>query len=286
MSSAEGEAPRTPPPLPGFLQAVAAVAQLQLRRLVRGKKLRLAVVTTFAVVATILVGHYAGAPSEGLSADYAVQRAQASLSEGLRWGFFRLLVFLLPFLLASASIGEEVEQRTFVFLSSRPSGRAAVALGKWVAATSATVTILVVAVLILHVGAFATSPRAMVEAVTVDGVAGTGSALLALVLLSTAYCSICLFFGALVPEAAGVSSALYLAVIEFLFSFLPSIFRAISLNYSAQEIAGFERDGMFAEDAIAIAPPVAGAALLAAGLLFGALAVIVVHTSEYRFSQS
>ncbi len=280
MSEGAAQA-RSKPQLPGFVAGTATIFRMQIRRLVRGRRLRLAIAATALIVLAVGAAQYAGAPSsEGLDPGYAAERATAAMGEGLRWGFFNLLVFFLPFLFCSAAIGEEIEARTFSYLTTRPIGRVSIVLGKWLAGVAMSLALLTVAVLLLHVAAYATEPTAMI-----GSFGETLRALVGVLMLAVAYCAICTCFGALAPDAPGVLSALYLAILEFGLSFMPSYFRCASLNYSAQQLAGLEKAGFMVDTAPDISAPIAGAVLVLASLLFMVFATLTVQLSEYRFSK-
>lgn len=270
------------PPSPSFFSGVSVIFRMQVRRFARGKKLRLALVATGLIVFAVAAARYAASGNTaGVDTAYAVEKAEEAVSKGLRWGFFSLLVFLLPFLFTSSAIGEEVEGRTFTYLAGRPVGRIAIAVGKWAAGTIIAVLLIIASILLLHIAAYATEPTALVEAFPSTLRAAAGASL-----LTCAYCSMCMCFGALVPEAAGVVAALYLGVIEFVGSMLPGAFRCVSINYSAQQLVGLEKGGIAPEHAPDIAPMIAAAVLVLFSLVFVMLTAVVVQTSEYRFSRS
>lgn len=261
----------SPPARPSIAGSVAAVFRFQLRRLVRGKKLYLALVGAVLVLLAVIVARYAADNVEPINA----------VNNGIQWGFFRMLCFLVPFLFASGSIGEEVESRTFAYLAARPVGRPAITVGKFAAASALSLGIIVTGLLVMHLACFATEPTAMVEELP-----STLRAMGAASLLTLFYCAICTFWGSLIPEAAGIVSALHLAVIEFCFSWVPSFFRFISMSYLAQQLAGLDKGGFFPESVPDISAGVTVAVLVAATLLFLSLAAFVVQVSEYRFSKA
>ena len=152
---------------------------------------------------------------------------------------------------------------------------------KWAAGALFGVALVVGATLVLHVAAYATEPSALVEEL-----GGTLKAAGALALLTLFYSSLCTFWGAVAPEAAGIISALYLAVIEFLFGLLPGYFRCISMNYLGQQLAGLEKGGLMAESAPDV-PMMIGASVIAMmAILFLGFAAMVVQISEYRFNRA
>ena len=266
---------RGPPPVPGMLSAIGAVFRLQWRRLVRGKKLRLGLLSAGLIVASVVAARYATDADPG-----------AAVRSGYEWGFFRMLAFLLPFLVTSGAIAEEVESRTFTYLASRPVGRVAITFGKYFAGALLAAALLVGSALLLHVSAWITSPTPMFEQLS-DSLRVAG----ALGLLAMLYSAICMFWGALAPEAAGIVSALYLAILEFGLASMPGPFfwlRYGSLNFHAQRLAGVatETPAMWA-DMVPDVPIWAGGVWIAVATIgFLALAALVVQISEYRFGRA
>jgi hypothetical protein len=100
------------------------------------------------------------------------------------------------------------------------------------------------------------------------------------------YTAICLFWGAVAPEAAGVASVLYLGVFEFALSWMPGAFRLISPNYHARHLAGLPNAGMMAERVPDIHPTVSLAVLVAMTAIALTLSATVLRVSEYRFGKS
>ncbi|MCB9604186.1 MAG: ABC transporter permease subunit [Sandaracinus sp.] len=264
------------PPAPGFVQGVGVIFRMQIRRLVRGRKLRLAVVATSLVVFSVVAARYAS-QRDGVGAERAQELAEDAMQNGLGWGFFKLLCFLLPFLFTSGAIAEEVEGRTFAFVSSRPVSRPAIAVGKWAAGAVLSVALLAGSAILLHLVALATDPAALVE-----GFPKTLKAVAALSLLGVCYSAMCLLWGALVPEAAGVVAGLYLGVVEWILGFAPGSVRFISMNYLARQMAGQEPGGLFPEIAPVVDGVVAAGAIGGVTLLFLFFAILVVSTSELR----
>ncbi len=270
-----------PPSAPGLTHGIGVVFRMQLRRIVRGKKLRLGIIACSLVLVAVVAARYSSQRDVG--AERSAELAAEAISAGFNWGYFKLLALLLPFLLTSSAIAEEIESRTFSYLTSRPVGRAAVTLGKYAAGVAVALALVVGTGLLLHVIGYASEPTAMV-----DEFGSTARALGALSLLLICYSAICMFWGAVVPEAAGIVSALYLAIIEFIGSFLPGYFRCISMNFLGREIADFPPGGWLVE---MMPPPdvpvfIAAPVIAAVALLFLLFAVLTVRVSEYRFAQA
>ncbi|MEM9074639.1 MAG: ABC transporter permease subunit [Myxococcota bacterium] len=269
----------TTPPAPGLFAGIRVVYRMQLRRLIRGRKLRLGIISCTLVLLAIIAARYASERDVG--ADRATELAAQAITSGFEWGYFKLLAFLLPFLFTSSAIAEEVEGRTFAFLTVRPVGRMAITLGKFLAGTTLSLALILSSGLILHIAGYATEPTAMVEEFL-----STAKVLGTLSLLVTTYSAMCVFWGALVPEAAGIVSGLYLAVIELLVSYLPSYFRCLSMNYLARQMVGYEPGGLMEESAPLVSGMIGGPVIVGVGLLFLFFAVITVQINEYRFSQA
>jgi ABC-2 type transport system permease protein len=258
------------PPAPSFFAGVGAVARLALLRTLRGRKLRVAAIATGVVIL--------------FPAVVAVLESEADAAEvvkgGIDWGFFRLIVFLLPVLFTSGAISEEVEGRTLHFLSMRPVSRAAIALGKYLVSTAAALAVLWAGILLLHLVGYITSPTLMVEnAPETARAAGAAS------LLVMGYSGICLLWGALVPEAAGILSVVWLGFIEWFVAQLPGSLRLFSLNHHARELAGLEHAGWswwVPEVHLGISAGV----VVGGWLLFTFLGVLTVQLSELRFGKA
>lgn len=264
-----------PPAAPSFGSSMLTVTRLQLRRLIRGRKLRLATTAVVVLLAATAAARFAPADEIVGSAETI---AANTFESGTRWGIFGLMVFLTPFLFLAGAISEEVEGRTLTFLIARPVDRFALTFGKYLAGTAVVLLVLLPAELLLYVIAFGATPGAFGE-----HLGELGITLLSLTMLGSTYAAICLFFGALVPEAGGVLSALYLGIVEFLGGMLPGVFRVISMRYLAGEIAGLERGGLFVESAPDITLAMGGAAMALVLLFFLGFTGVLVRTNEYRF---
>jgi ABC-2 type transport system permease protein len=254
------------PPTPSFLASTGAVSRLSFLRVLRGRKLRVAVIATKVIILFPAVIALLERDADAVEV----------VTSGIDWGFYRLLVFLLPILFTSGAIGEEVEGRTLHFLSMRPVSRAAIALGKYLVATGAALAVLWAGLVLLHVVGYATSPTLMVDQIPATARAGGAASLLLM-----AYSGICLLWGALVPEAAGMLSVVWLGFVEWFMGLLPGIIRFISLNHFARELGGLERagwDDWVPDVELWICATVVGGGFL----LFTALGVLTVQLSELR----
>jgi ABC-type transport system involved in multi-copper enzyme maturation permease subunit len=259
---------------PGFGTAVGAVFRMQWKRLIRGRRIRLAIaiVAVVLVVGTLTAARYA-APETVPIPDL--------VRDAIDWGFFVLLGYLIPFLFTAGTISQDVDSRTFSYFSTRPVDRHAILLGQYLLGAAVAATILTAGVITLHLACFITEPSLLV-----DELPSTLRALGALLLLCIAYSAICSFWGSLVPDAAGLVATLHLAVLEFLLSNFPYV-RLISMNYLATELAGLPKGGLpLPFGSPDIEPYIAAGVIPAVAIAFLALATVVVSTSEYRFAKA
>lgn len=263
MSTASTEAkPRhVAPPVPSLGASIGIHARLQALRLMRGAKLKLAVAATLPMVIAVAV-------SANFSDD-----ALDTLRSGYRLALFGVLGYLLPFLFASGAISEEVESRTFTYLASRPASRLGMVFGKWLTGVAFSATLLGAAAIFMHVGALAKSPTLLVEQLAL-----LGRTIGALTLLSAGYCALTMFFGALIPAAAGLVGGLYLAIIEFIMSTLgPGYLPLLTLHHHTLLLSGADPD---LEPVVKLS--IAVALVLAFTLVWIGLACLAVVPREFR----
>jgi ABC-type transport system involved in multi-copper enzyme maturation permease subunit len=258
------------PPAPSFFAGTGAVARLTFLRTLRGRKLRVAVVAT--VVVLLFPALVALLEDD---ADVA-----SIVSNGIDWGFFRLLSLLLPVLFTSGAIGEEVEGRTLHFLSMRPVSRSSIAIGKYLVGAGASLAVLWAGLVLLHVVGYATSPTLMIDNLGATARAGGAASLLVI-----AYSGICLFWGALVPEAAGMISVLWLLFFEVFLGLAPSMLRLPSLSHYARLLGALEPAGL---DLFVPEIPlwVCAVVIVSAWAIFTLLGVLIVQLSELRFGKA
>jgi hypothetical protein len=258
------------PATPSFFGATAAVARLAMLRTLRGRKLIVALAATVVVIAFPGVVALLGTDTE----------AAEVVKGGIDWGFFRLLVFLLPILFTSGAIGEEVEARTLHFLAMRPVSRASIALGKYLVAAGAGLAVLWTGLILLHILGYATTPTAMIDQIPVTARAGGAASLLLL-----AYSGICLLWGALVPEAAGMVAVVWLGFLEWFVALLPGVIRFLSLNHFARELGGIERAG-WADWVPDVELWICATVVAGGWILFTFLGILIVQVSELRFGKA
>ena len=262
------------PPVPSFGAAVGTTIQLTLVRLVRGRKVRLALLSTALVVIASVAARYAVSENAEVTPHDIVVG-------GVQLGFFDLLCYLVPYLFAAGALSEEAESRTLPYLLMRPIGRTALALGKWLAASVTSALVLAAGVLVVHVGAWATDPGRMI-----DEIGPTLEIIGALCLLSFFYSALCLFFGALVIEAGGLIAIVYMAFMEFFVGSVPAAARYGSMNYLATQLAGLLKGGLMPEHAPDVESWIAALVIVVLTMLFLGLSVLITNVSEFGFGKA
>lgn len=249
------------PPVPSLGASIAIHARLQALRLMRGAKLKLALAATVPMVIAV-----------GVAANFD-EDALESLQSGYRLALFGVLGYLLPFLFASGAISEEVEGRTFTYLASRPASRLGMVFGKWLTGVAFSATLLASAAIIMHVSALASSPTLLVDQLPL-----LGRTIGALTLLSAGYCALTMFFGALLPAAAGLVGGLYLAIIEFIMGSLgPGYLPLLTMHHHVLLLSGASPD---LEPVVKLS--VAAALVVAFTLIWIGLAALAVVPREFR----
>lgn len=260
------------PAAPGMMASTMNVFRLQMLRIVRGRKLRFGVVATLLVVIGAAVARYTGGSAH----------PEEVFEKAVRTGFLHMLVYLLPFLFISGTIAEEVENRTFVFIASRPTGRFALTTGKYAAGVLVASALITTGLVLLFLSCFITTP-----AVLGDHVKELLRVLLACLVLVWSYGAMCMMWGALAVEAAGIVSALYLGVVEFAFSYVP-LLKFLSMNHYATGVAGYHDDvsEMLQRLELNISAWLSLAIIVVVTVIFYGLSSLVVSVSEYRTSKA
>ena len=258
-------------PLPSGGRVLLATFRLRARRLLRGRRVWLGIAAVVLIDVAIIATRFAAQEVE----------LKALFNDGVTLGYFGLLVYLVPFLLCSGAIAEEVEARTLPFLTTRPVPRPLLAMSQFAAGAAYAVGLLGIGLLLLHLVVFASDATALV-----DGFPSTLRQVGSLSLLAILYGAICAFWGTIVPEASGVVSAIFLAVFEFGFGVLPDRFRFASMNFWGRELAGLDRGGMFAESVPEVALWVAPIPIGIELVVFLGLTALVMSTSEFRFGKA
>ncbi len=253
--------------VPSVGGAIATVFRFEWLRLRRARRFRLGVFAAIAVALATIAARYSG---EEVAPD-------AAFDATVTWGIFRLLVFLVPFLFSANAISEEVEGRTLGFLFGRPVSRAAVIVGKFAVGAVASVVLLSALVTLLFFGVYASTPDQLGEALP-----ALGRLVASMAALGTFYAALCTFWGAVAPRSGGISSLLYLGLVEFVGASMPSYTRCISMNYIGQQLAGLEPGGFFVEMAPQVPPTVAVAVIAAMTFFALGIAVMAASSAEYR----
>lgn len=272
---------------PNFVHATLSIARLTMLRIVRGRKLWVAGI---AAAVVILFPAFVALSRDEADREALHEAVTAAVSGGIDWGFFRLLVFLLPILFTSGTVGEEVEGRTLHFLAMRPLPRAAIALGKYLVGTATGLVVLWVALILLHVVSYAATPSLMIDQLGETAQAG-GAASMLLVL----YSAICLFWGTLVPEAGGMLSIVWLGFVEWFVGLLPGVFRFGSMTHWARELGGIEAAG-WGEITIGPGDPLVSVPVVETWImvlvpvvewaLFLGFALLIMQTAQLRFGKA
>jgi ABC-type transport system involved in multi-copper enzyme maturation permease subunit len=262
------------PTAPSFGHSVATIFRLQFRRILRGNRLWIAIGATVLIDLALLLVRYLG--PDGVEAANVVKG-------GISLGYFTLLVYLVPFLLMSGSMVEEIDGRTWAYLATRPVSRWAITIGKYSAGVVFAVAVLVGGLLVLHLGSFITEPTPLFEELAM-----TGRCMGGLTLLVLLYGGILLFWGAVVPEASGLVAGIHFALVEFFVGMMPTGLRFGSMNYLASQIGGLPKSSnpLLAESIPDLALWIPFIPLTLEIGLFLALASIVISSSEFRFGRA
>lgn len=267
------------PAAPGFGSSTLSMIRLTFLRTLRGRKLRVAAVAAFVVIlfpAVVALVKHDGEPV-------------TIVSGGIDWGFFRLLVFLLPLLFASGAVGEEVEARTLHFLAMRPVSRASIALGKYVVGTGAALAILWAGVVLLHGIGYAATPSSMIDQLGATMRAGGAASL-----LLVTYCAIALFWSTLVPEAGGLLTVVWLGFVEWFGMLLPGVLRFASMSHFARELGGLPRAGwdpveLMGQTVVSVPDVelwICAVVVVSEWLVFLGLALLIMQTAQLRFGKA
>lgn len=267
------------PTMPSFLGSTASIMRLTYLRTLRGRKLRIGLIGAALVVVFPAVISLVNDDAEAVDV----------VTAGIDWGFYRLLVFLLPLMFTAGLVAEETEARTLHFLAMRPLSRASIALGKYLVGVGAALAILWIALILLHVMGYMTSPTEMIEQIGATARAGGAASL-----LLVTYCAITLFWGVLVPEAAGLVSVVWLGFVEWFGTLMPWFFRLGSMNHYARELGGLERAGWdpveLGGQTVVEVPfvelPWCAVIISVEWLLFLGMALLIMQYAQLRFGKA
>ena len=243
---------------------MSALLQLEWLKLRRSRSPRVAAGAVLLTILATLAARYAGGSG-----------AEDALGAGLDAGFGHLLVYVLPFALASGAISEEVSERTLIYLTSRPVARPLLVIGKWGVAAAVSAGLLCIGCLLLHVGASVTDMGAMF-----DSLPTTLRVAASLCMLCAYLCGACLFYSALAPGAASILSALHMAG-DLALSLAPGRMRLLSPSFHAQELAGFSRHGVWSEQVPTLGAAVHVGVLVVVCCVAVGAAAVTMQQMEY-----
>ncbi|MCA9603676.1 MAG: hypothetical protein KC417_16705, partial [Myxococcales bacterium] len=236
-------------------------------RYLRSARLRLAAILSGLVVLGVVTVFHLAAPK----APAAAWETSQDLAIGT------LVVFLVPFMFGPALVSEEVSSRTLPFLLVRSVGRIRLGLGKLVAASAATVSIVFVASLLLFVGCLAPHGESFGTALP----AALRSAA-AMGLLAAYYTAVGFFWSAAIPSSANVATAIHFAILEFGVSHAPGFVRLGAMRHMAS-VLSHNGLGADAGGSIPDVPTWAAAAILALALSGATVAgLLAFQGREYR----
>jgi hypothetical protein len=189
-------------------------------------------------------------------------------------GFMTLLALLVPYAFAASAVSDELEDRTFAYVATRPHGRVAMALVRIGLGALASALILAFGALALWAAAYAGTEQA--------GETFEGALLDAggLALLSFALTPICYAWGALAPSWRGLAGAMYLAVVEF-FGSLTYVFRVFSARAWAMALIGHEVGGVGDNPLQGVSRWTAALVLVGVAVAWTALSVALVRYREF-----
>jgi ABC-type transport system involved in multi-copper enzyme maturation permease subunit len=190
--------------------------------------------------------------------------------------YFRLLIWLVPALTASATVAEEIENKTFTFVFARPAPRGALVIGKLWAATMPAIAVVVPSLAITWLVAQLRFPADMADTwphllrVELAAVAGLA-----------AYGALAAAIGTLFSRHPLVAVLVYLMLIEAGLGSSPIVLNLITIHWHLRNIAELPLpDTAF----MAVTVPWWGSALLALGVTPGLIALtnLGVTGAEYR----
>ena len=140
-------------PIPSTGRIFRAMFRMRARRLRRGRRVWLGVAAVALIDVAIAVTRFSVTDADPLEL----------FRDGVTLGYFGLLVYLVPFLLCSGAVAEEVEGRTLSFLTTRPIPRGLLTMGQFAAGAAYAVALLALGTLALHLVVFATDATLLVD---------------------------------------------------------------------------------------------------------------------------
>jgi ABC-type transport system involved in multi-copper enzyme maturation permease subunit len=223
---------------PSTLATLGTIAALTFTRLLRGRALWVAVVIAAGPVAGALLLKSMHRGTFGMLQDIL--------------GFEQLALVVLPALLAAATIGEDIEDRTTTYLWSRPVPRWVVLIGKLVT----LVPILIVLVVASWVAAVKLGPE----------VNPTPASILALALAITGLSFVGAAIGTLVPKHAMALTVVYIFMFDVAVGLLPGTLAKLSITFHMRAIADVADKYPDSPQLAALGIGIIGAIWLAIGL--------------------
>lgn len=255
------------PTPPSAFSVAKNFAGLSLRRLRRGKLLRVVIALLFLPVLSAAIVLITG-------------NAKTEYFERMHEVYLRFIIPLVIALQASSTVAEEVQQKTITYLFSRPIARWTLPIGKYVG------------LLLLNIGLIGLSITATYLLVMI----GEGGVTLELPRLATSLFSTTLAavyygalgaaFGAMVVSLPFAVMMAYVLLVDIGASYAPGMLKAFSMGSHLLAVGGRYRpqSGFFSSDpelTLAISVPV----LLAVSVLWLVIAVGWVNSTEYRTDQ-
>jgi len=258
-------------PLPASIKVVFSFFA---RMSLRNRRTRLLLATAFIPVVILVVFHLV-AISTGAAKSGAVLFRQMAVPF-----LFQLYIPLMGLLGGSACVGDEVDQRTLVYLTTRPVGKPAILLGK-AAAQSLIALAIVISTLalsfILGFGKFVLTP---------EGLGRLGQYLLAGGLATLAYTTLFVLFGTLLkkPVIAGI---IYIFGWEYVVQFIPGSTQKLTISHYVKSLLPYKSSGggflMFQLEPSSVLH--AAVVLLILFVLFLAVSARIFKSREYVLSE-
>jgi len=257
-----------------FMSSATVVFGFFARLSLRNRRTRLLLAAAFIPFVILLVFHLVAISGGG-------SRSGAVLFRQMAVPFlFQLYIPLMGLLGGSACVGDEIDQRTLVFLTTRPAGKASILLGK----SAAQIVISLAIVILALAGSFALGLGSYVF--SGEGMARLGKYLLAGALATMAYTSLFVLFGALLkkPVIAGI---VFIFGWEYIVQFIPGSTQHLTISHYIKSLLPYKSSAggflMFQ-----LEPSAAVHAVLVLLLLSGfflALATRVFSSKEYVLSE-
>lgn len=231
--------------VPSAGSALAIQARWNLRRMLRTRTLWVAIIFALLPVAFAFILQQTG--------------------DAANWeGVFVLIVLLAgvqaPLFMAS-SMAEEIEDKTFTYLWSRPVARWTVVGGKLIAAVPIVAVLLTLTIVLCAPLAHDTGPGDLPQAMAAAAIG------------SVALCMVSAGFALLLPRAGLAACYAYLLAFDLPVGAIPFSLRKISLTFQLREAAGVSHVGPGMAHAIGW--------LLAIGALWLIIGLIRLRTAEF-----